>query len=270
MGVLQNKVALVLGAAGKNNMCQAIAREYAKEGARVVVAGRNAETLEALAAEIDGAWTLCDITSKTQVEDMAAFTKQRYGRIDIAVNGTAKGILKPFEEHTEDDLDLMLDISFKGAFKWMQIMVREMDQGGSIINISSAVATILFEQHMAYAGAKAGMDHVVRCIANEYGHKGIRVNTIAPGLTETPMLQGMAQIPGMLAAFEKEYPLGRITTIDDVAFAALFLANDRCYMTGQTLHVTGGLTLRRNPTQAEINASVQAAMAKQESQQPAG
>ena len=263
MGMLDGKVALVIGAGNKDNMCQAIAREYAKEGAKVVVAGRREDPLKELAGEIGGAWTLCDITDKAQIEAMAAYAKQRYGKIDIAVNGCAKGILKPFEEHTEEDLDLMLDISFKGAFKWLQVMVREISSPGSIINISSAVATILFEQHMAYAGAKAGMDHVMRCVANEYGHKGIRCNTIAPGLTETPILQGMAQIPGMLAAFEKEYPLGRITTIDDVAFAALFLAHDRCYMTGQTLHVTGGLTLRRNPTQAEINASVAAATVKQ-------
>lgn len=261
MGILDGKVALVLGAAAKNNMCQAIAREYTKEGAKVVVAGRHAEGLQELAGEIDGAWTLCDITRKPQIEAMAAFAKQRYGKIDIAVNGCAKGILKPFEEHTETDLDLMLDISFKGAFKWLQVMVREMQAGGSIINISSAVATIMFEQHMAYMGAKAGMDHVVRAVANEYGCKGIRVNTIAPGLTDTPMLQGMAQTPGLVAAFAKEYPLGRINTIDDVAFAAVFLASDRCFMTGQMLHVTGGLTLRRNPTQAEINQSVQAAMA---------
>jgi 2-hydroxycyclohexanecarboxyl-CoA dehydrogenase len=261
MGILEGKVALVLGAAGKNNMCQAIAREYAKEGAKVMVAGRQAAPLEELAREIGGAFTLCDITSKPQVEAMAAFTRQRYGRIDIAVNGAAKGVLKPFEEHTEEDLDLMLDISFKGAFKWLQVMVQAMDQGGSIINISSAVATIMFEKHMAYMGAKAGMDHVVRAVANEYGHKGIRINTIAPGLTDTPMLQGMAEVPGMLAAFEKEYPLGRINTIDDVAFAALFLANERCFMTGQTLHVTGGLTLRRNPTTDEIAASIAAASA---------
>ena len=257
--MLSGKVALVIGAAAKDNMCQAIAREYARAGAKVVVAGRHEGALKLLAEEIGGSWTLCDITRKAEIEAMAAFAKRRYGKFDIAVNGCAKGILKPFEDHTEEDIDLMLDISFKGAFQWLQVMVQEIHSPGSIINLSSAVATILFERHMAYMGAKAGMDHVMRAVANEYGHKGIRVNTIAPGLTDTPMLQGMAQVPGLLAAFEKEYPLGRINTIDDVAFAALFLAHDRCYMTGQTLHVTGGLTLRRNPTQAEIEASIAAA-----------
>jgi len=262
MGMLDGKVALVLGAAAKGNMCQAIAREYVAAGAKVVVAGRHEDVLQELATEIDAAWTLCDITKKPQIEAMAAFAKQRFGKIDIAVNGCATGILKPFEEHTEEDLDLVLGVCFKGAFNWLQVMVHEMGRGGSIINISSAVASIMMERHMAYMGAKAGMDHVLRAVANEYGQQGIRVNTIAPGLTDTPILRGMAQVPGFVAAFEREYPLGRINTTGDVAFAALFLASDRCYMTGQTLHVTGGLTLRRNPTLVEIEQSVSAAAAQ--------
>ena len=87
-------------------------------------------------------------------------------------------------------------------------------------------------------------------MANEYGEKGIRANMISPGLTITPMLEGFVA-PGMVDAFVKEYPLGRLTTIEDVANAALFIASDECFMTGQTFHVTGGLTLRRNPTAAE-------------------
>ncbi len=256
---LAGKTALVLGAAGKDNMGQAIARAYAAEGIRVMVAGRREEPLKALAAEIGGEWTLCDITRRDQVEAMVTHAKARLGRIDIAVNTSALGILKPFEDHTEADVDLMLDTSFKGPFHWLQTLVKAMDQGGAIINTSSAVATILLEQHMAYMGAKAGFDHVVRAVANEYGHKGLRINTLAPGLTASPMTQDFMQVPGMLDAFRACYPLGRIGTVDDVAFAALFLASDQCFMTGQTLHVTGGLTLRRNPTQTEIHQAIQAA-----------
>ena len=260
---LTGKIALVLGAAGRNNMGQAIAREFSRLGARVVVAGRREAPLLELAREIDGDFTLCDITDKAQIEAMVAFVKQRHGRLDIAVNCAAKGILKPFEEHTEEDLDLMLETSFKGAFKWLQVVVREIAHGGSIINISSAVATVLFEQHMAYIGAKAGFDQVMCAVANEYGRRGIRINTIAPGLTDTPMVGGgMLEVPGFVDAFVKEYPLGRLNTVADVAFAAAFLADDRCYMTGQTLHVTGGLTLRRNPTQAEIRQSIETAAAR--------
>ena len=85
-----------------------------------------------------------------------------------------------------------------------------------------------------------------------------RANILAPGLTITPML-GDFNMPGMVEAFAKEYPLGRITTVEDIANAALFMAGDECFMTGQTFNVTGGLTLRRNPTSEEIGASIMAA-----------
>jgi len=84
------------------------------------------------------------------------------------------------------------------------------------------------------------------------------VNSIAPGLTSTPMTEKEVQIPGLEEAFLKEYPLGRIGTTQDVADAALWLAGDECFMTGQVLQVNGGLTLRRNPTQREISASMKA------------
>jgi NAD(P)-dependent dehydrogenase (short-subunit alcohol dehydrogenase family) len=102
------------------------------------------------------------------------------------------------------------------------------------------------------------MNHVTRAVANEFGRYGIRANIVSPGLTVTPML-GDFNTPGMIEAFEKEYPLGRINTVEDVANACLFAASDECFMTGHTFHVTGGLTLRRNPTAQEIGASMAAA-----------
>ena len=122
----------------------------------------------------------------------------------------------------------------------------------------------MFENHAAYMGAKAGMNHVTRAVANEFGARGIRANILAPGLTVTPML-GDFLAPGTVDAFVKEYPLGRLTTVEDVASAAVFVASDECFMTGQTFHVTGGLTLRRNPTAAEIQASVARATRRAES-----
>jgi NAD(P)-dependent dehydrogenase (short-subunit alcohol dehydrogenase family) len=111
-------------------------------------------------------------------------------------------------------------------------------------------------------GAKAGADHVIRCVANEFGVRGIRANSISPGLTDTPMTAGAKQTPGVYEAFASAYPLGRIGTSADIAAAAVWLASDECFMTGQNLQVNGGLTLRRNPTREEITASVMAAMAK--------
>src|SRR5262249_10311954 len=123
------------------------------------------------------------------------------------------------------------------------------------IMLSSATATIMLEQHAAYMGTKAGIDHVVRCVANEYGQKGIRVNSISPGVTETPMAGDSLKVPEICHAFVAGSQLGRIGTLDDIADAALWLASDSCFMTGQNLQVNGGLTLRRNPTMAEMGAA---------------
>lgn len=261
MGRLEGKVAVVLGATRAGNMGQAIARRFMSEGAAVVVGGRGREGLEAFAAATGAMAVVCDITRKSDVQALADATMARHGRIDIGVNAAATGQYGGFEETSEAVIDEMLSIIFKGSFFFMQAMVAAMKaRGGSIINISSAVADIMYENHAAYMGAKAGMNHVTRAVAYEQGRFGIRANIVSPGLTRTPMLQGF-DVPGMVEAFEREYPLGRITTVDDVANACLFVASDECFMTGQTFHVTGGLTLRRNPTAAEVAASIAAAQA---------
>ena len=138
--------------------------------------------------------------------------------------------------------------------------MRASDGGrGSIIQISSATATIMLEDHAAYMGTKAGADHVIRCVANEFGSRGIRANSISPGLTDTPMTAGARQVPGLFESFRDCYPLGRWGTSEDVAAAAVWLASDECFMTGQNLQVNGGLTLRRNPTKAEMAAAIKRA-----------
>jgi NAD(P)-dependent dehydrogenase (short-subunit alcohol dehydrogenase family) len=116
------------------------------------------------------------------------------------------------------------------------------------MQISSATATIMLNDHAAYMGAKAGVDHIVRVAAFEFGKYGIRVNSISPGLTATPMTAEHMAVPGLTEAFQAEYPLGRIGTSEDIAAAAVYLASDECFVTGQNLQVNGGLTLRRNPT----------------------
>ena len=260
---LQGKTAVVLGAAGAGNMGQHIARRFAAEGASVVVAGRHEAPLAAVAQEIGGRHAICDITRHADLQALARAALDWTGRLDIAVNATGWGLLKPFLETTEAELEQMTALQFKGPFQWLQTTIAAMleaGDGGSIMQISSATATIMLNDHAAYMGTKAGIDHVIRCVANEFGQHGIRANSISPGLTATPMTAQAQQTPGLFEAFTPCYPLGRIGTSDDVADAAVWLASDGCFMTGQNLQVNGGLTLRRNPTRDEIQASVVAAM----------
>lgn len=261
MARLKDKTAIILGAAGAGNMGQVIARRFAVEGARVVAAGRHEDELKRFAKEIGGVHALCDITKRADLDALAATATTAFGGVDIAVNATGWGLVKRFEKTTEEDLDKITALQFKGPFFFMQAMVAAMKVrgGGSIIQISSATASIMLDHHAAYMGTKAGADHVVRCVAYENGRYGVRANSISPGFTNTPMTAEAAALPGLEDAFIKEYPLGRVGTSEDIAAAAVFVASDECFMTGQNFQVNGGLTLRRNPTQAEINASVAAA-----------
>lgn len=263
MGRLEGKSAVVVGAAGANNMGQVIARRLAAEGARVLVAGRRLESLQTLAAEIGGVAAICDIAERADSIALAELAKTELGGVDIAVNATGWGYLSPFLDMTETDLRKITDLQFVGPVFFYQAMVAAMVErgGGSLIQISSATATIMLNDHAAYMGSKAGTDHIIRCIANEFGAQGVRANSISPGLTSTPMTAAAAEVPGLFEAFLPCYPLGRIGTSEDIAAAVVFLASDECFMTGQNLQVNGGLTLRRNPNRDEISASVARAAA---------
>lgn len=260
MGKLDGKIAVVMGATRKDNMGQAIARRFIDEGAKVVVSGRTAQGLEAFAAETGADAVVCDISRRAEVFALADKVEALHGRIDIGVNASATGALSPMHETEEAELDEMLGIIFKGGYFFMQAMIRKMMRtgGGALVNISSAVADIMYENHTSYMGAKAGLNHVTRSVAYDYGKHNIRANIVSPGFTVTPMV-GEMLAPGVEAAFAREYPLGRVTTIEDVAAVTTFAVSDECFMTGETFHVTGGLRLRRNPTAAEIGASVAAA-----------
>lgn len=261
MGRLEGKAALVVGAGNRGNMAQVIARRFAAEGARIAVAGRKMDELRDFASEIDGIAVCCDLTDRDQVNDIARTAREEFGRLDIGVNATGWGLLKPFLDTTPDDLRKMSQLQFEGPFFFYQAMVSTMDRGGSIIQISSATAKTMLNDHAAYMATKAGTDHLIRVVAHEFGHLGIRANSISPGLTDTPMNAEAKDVPGLFEAFRPSYPLGRWGTSNDVAAAAVFLASDECFMTGENFQVNGGLLLRGNPSREQIASSVkQAAM----------
>jgi NADP-dependent 3-hydroxy acid dehydrogenase YdfG len=163
MGRLDNKIISIVGAAGEGNMGQVMARRFAAEGAKVIVSGRNESSLRKLAEEIDGDWVFCDFAKKTSIILMIDTIIERHSRLDVAVNATGWGLLVPLAENSEADLDQMIDLQFKGPFVWLQKLVQTMDtSGGSIIQISSATAKIMLDDHAAYMGTKAGTDHLIR------------------------------------------------------------------------------------------------------------
>ncbi|QHF38893.1 MULTISPECIES: SDR family oxidoreductase [unclassified Pseudomonas] len=256
---LEGKAALVLGVA-PGNVGEAVARRYVEQGARVLVSGRRADAVAAVAQSLGVPWLACDITSQAEVDDLVAQSKQCLNGLDIGVNATGWGLLKPFLEHSREDLEKMNAVQFTGPFQYFQALLRHMPTGGSIIQISSVTASIMFDNHAAYMGTKAGIDHVIRCIAHEFGQHGIRANSIAPGgVADAPMSGGGLLSPSIAALYHREIPLGRSGVSADVADAALWLASsESSFVTGQVIHVSGGQTLRRNPSISEIYAAATA------------
>lgn len=266
MGRLAGKRAIIIGAASRDNMAQVTARRFAREGATVMVAGRKQEPLEELAAEIGGHAALCDITDKASVFALADAAKAKMGGVDIAMNASGWGLLKPLLDVTEEELNGIVALQFTGVHHFLQAFVAAMLEnepgGGSIIQLSSATTRAVIGNHAAYIGTKAGSEALIRCVANDYGAAGIRANIVSPAFTESPMTKDSFATPGVVDAFLPRYPLGRLNTAEDVANACLWLASDEAFVTGENIQPNGGLTLRGNPQAGDIAVAVGAAIAK--------
>ena len=246
MGLLEGKVAIILGAGGANNMGQAIASRFAAEGAAVMVSGRNASELARLAGSIGGASRTCDVASQADLDALVSETVDRFGRLDIAVNATGLNQVKPFLEVSLDELRRVTDVQFIGTFLFMQAVLRQISDNGSIIQISSVSASALLPNHAAYMATKAAGDVLVRSLASEFGARGIRVNSIAPGPTaDTPMAAGVLADRLVEQRIRDATPLRRLGTAADIADAALWLASDSSFITGEVLQVNGGRAIHR-------------------------
>lgn len=249
MGTLDGKTAVVLGASGQANFGSAIARRLAAEGAQVVVSARRAGPLEQLAQEIKGLAVSCDVTDEASIAALFASALARYGNVDAAV--FSAGIHADGEIATLDATKIRptLEVSFIGALLFFKHAAASMKNGGSVVTISSMTARLPAETYSVYSGARAGIDYAIRVAALEYAPQRIRFNSIAPGLIETDMTAGLFTMEAVVAAHVRDTPVGRMGTLDDVAEAALFLADGARsgYINGQVLDLCGGQTVGHLP-----------------------
>lgn len=252
---LTHKSAIVLGASSQGGIGEAIARIFAAQGANVIVSGRKMAPLKSLAEDIGGTAQSCDVTSEAEIEALFAKATETNGKVDIAVNAAGINSPVPIAALTQESLQHMSEVQFIGPTLFIKQAAAAMSGGGSIITLSSVTAELTGPNLGAYAATKAAVDKIVRVAAVEYGPQGIRVNSLSPSLTQTPMTEKIFQTASMIKAFEKETPLGRMVTPEDVAFAALYLASERCVATGDNIRVSGGAHLRRLPTYPEMMAT---------------
>jgi NAD(P)-dependent dehydrogenase (short-subunit alcohol dehydrogenase family) len=247
MARLAGKVAVILGASDERSMGFATARRFAAEGAKLVLAARRGDAAKALAEKVGGIGVACDITREEDIAALAKTAVDHFGGLHVAVNYSGVDVSEPILESTAENLRKSADVHFVGTILFLKHMAAAMAGGGSIITTSSLTVLAQAPNYAAYAGAKGGADVAVRIAANELGERGIRVNSIAPGFTKSAMTEAYFAMEAVTKAFAKEIPLGRFVSIEDIAEAALWLASDEAFVTGQRIDVTGGQSLRRVP-----------------------
>jgi 3-oxoacyl-[acyl-carrier protein] reductase len=241
---LTGKTALVTGASG--GIGGAIARALHRQGATVAVSGTKREALDGLATDLAGRTHVlpCNLADKAEVEKLVPAAEAAMGRLDILVNNA--GITRDglFMRLKDEDWDEVIAVDLTAGFRLARAAVRGMmrRRDGRIIGITSVVGVTGNAGQGNYAAAKAGMIGMTKSLAQEVASRGVTVNCIAPGLIETAMTSGLGD--KQREAILGRVPLGRLGSAADIAAAAVFLASpEGAYVTGQTIHVNGGMAM---------------------------
>lgn len=244
MALLEGRTAVITG--GAQGLGLAIARAFVDESANVVLGDMNADAVAAAAESLsvgDRAIGLaCNVTSESQVDALLTEAANRFGSVQIMVNNAGITRDATMGKMTEEQFDQVIDVHLKGAWlgtRAASIMMREQEQGGSIINVSSISGKVGMLGQTNYSAAKAGIVGLTKAAAKEVGFANVRVNAIQPGIIHTPMTESLRE--DVLAAKLAEVPMGRTGEPSEVASVVLFLASDMSsYMSGTVLEISGG------------------------------
>lgn len=247
---LHGKIVTVTG--GGQGIGEAISKRVAHEGAKVVIADLNEQNAKNAAEKIHSeggeAFPLkVDVSQLADVESMVQQVKADHGRIDVLVNNAGWDKVEPFLENDPDDWDKVIAINLKGVLNTcktvLPIMIEQ--NGGKIVNIASDAGRVGSSGEAVYSATKGGIISFSKTIAREMARHQINVNAVCPGPADTPLFQGVtAKNPKIATALEKAIPFHRLAKPVDIAGAVCYFASDDAdYVTGQTLSVSGGLTM---------------------------
>lgn len=243
---LAGKVVLITGAG--RGMGKAFAQRLTEEGARVAVTDVDEKSAVETAAELDGAAGFrLDITNAAEVTATVDEITGALGAVDALVNNAGWDQLSPFLDTDEDLWDRIIDINLRGPIRMTKAVLPGMVErrGGRIVNISSDAGRVGSTGEAVYSACKAGIIGFSKTVAREVARYGITVNAICPGPTATPLLESMVgDHEKLIESLKRGIPLGRLGAPDDVAGAVAFMVSDDAgFITGQTLSVSGGLTM---------------------------
>ena len=242
---LKDKVAIITG--GSRGIGFETARTFLREGATVILCGSREETAQKAVnelraafphAKVEGIWP--NLGNFAEVKAAFDRVRETYGRIDILVNNAGISESTPFENYTEELFDKVMDLNVKGLYNCTRAVTDAMtaQHSGVILNTSSMVSIYAQSAGMAYPTSKFAVNGMTRALARELGPKGIRVNAVAPGITETDMMKAVPK--EVIAPLIARIPLGRLGQPEDIANAFLFLASDEAsYISGVVLQVDG-------------------------------
>lgn len=244
---LDNQIAVVTG--GASGIGHAVAEKLAAAGAAVCVGDIAREKGEAVCASIrktghKAEFLPLDLTSYESIKEFAAAVLQRFGRVDILVNGAGWSKNTPFVETDDAFWERVINLNFIGPMRLSKLLLPQMMQqkSGKIVNVSSDAGRVGSLGETVYAGAKAGLIGFTKSLAREGARYNITVNCVCPGPTDTPL---MAEVPDKYRdLFIKAIPMRRLGKPSEVADAIVFFAGPQsAYVTGQVLSVSGGLTM---------------------------
>jgi NAD(P)-dependent dehydrogenase (short-subunit alcohol dehydrogenase family) len=245
----RHRTALIIGASSHGGLGEAVARRLHADGARMIVAGRRADALNALAQQLDGRAIRCDLTDEDSIAAMIAAA----GPIDVLVNAAGTTAASRLTKITREQIESQFATHVTANMLLLKHAAGAMQASGSIILFSSITAQMPGEGLAAYGCAKAAVEHLARIAALEFSDQSIRVNAVAPGFSQTPMTKGIFANPAIRDLYLGECPLGaRAVTAEEVAATVAWLADPLCFTTGETLQVSGGAQLAKLPRLAQL------------------
>ncbi|REE05494.1 SDR family NAD(P)-dependent oxidoreductase [Marinoscillum furvescens] len=246
MSKLHEKLAVVTG--GNSGIGYATARELKSQGATVIITGRNAEKVKAAAQELEVSGIVADVRNLTDIDQLVEQISTQYGKVDVLFVNAGVFQPAPLGQLSEALFDNQIAVNFKGAVFTTEKFLPILNDGASIINLSSINAYTGMPNTAIYAATKAALNSFTRTAATELAHRQIRVNAVNPGPIATPIFEksGLKQeeLEGMGAAMQQRIPLKRYGQPEEIARLVAFLASDDAgFITGSEYNIDGGVNV---------------------------
>lgn len=242
-----DRLAIVTG--GNSGIGYATAKELIAEGAKVIITGRRKEAIEHAAKEMGAIPFVADQSSLEETANLVDFVQAKHGKVDILfINAGIVGEMGPIEQTRVENFDNVMNINFRGAYFTLQKFIPALNDGASVVMLSSIVASMHNSNSSVYQASKAALNSISRTAANELAHRKIRVNMVSPGPTETEVMNKMGLDKETLAKIHEDLtnkiPLKKMGSAENVAKMVVYLSSEAAsFITGSEFVIDGGLTL---------------------------